>query len=150
MPNGSIVDHVSLSDKPIFFPGTTDDYENQGGMWGKYPSLDDHFHFIHMSWYYVTSTGDVSILDQNINGKKLIDRLELAFTVPPSRDNQLVYCNEANRGVSFGFIDSVYNTGELFFCSLLKYQAAREMAELFTLFNNNSKADKYAGIGREN
>lgn len=146
VPNGSIVDHVSPSNKAIFFPGTIDDYENQGGEWGKYPSLDDHFYFIHMAWYYITSIGDISILDQDIKGKKLIDRMELAFTVPPSRENHLVYCDEENRGVSFGFIDTVYNTGELFFCSLLKYQAAIQMAELFELMNNNSLADKYLVI----
>lgn len=146
VPNGSIVDHISLSNIPIFFPGTIDDYENQGGEYGKYPSLDDHFYFIHMVWYYVTSTGDFSILDQDINGKKLIDRMELAFTVPPSRENHLVYCDDENRGVSFGFVDTVYNTGELFFCSLLKYQAALQMLELFRLMNDNSMADKYTLI----
>ena len=145
VPSGSIVDHVSLSDKPIFFPGTIDDYENQGGQWGKYPSLDDHFYFIHMAWYYVTMTGDISILDQDVSGMKLIDRMELAFTIPPSRENHLVYCDDETRGVSFGFIDSVHNTGELLFCSLLKYRAAVQLAELSGI-NEKAESDKYAVI----
>ncbi len=146
VPNGSIVDHVSLSDKPIYFPGTIDDYENQGGIFGKYPALDDHFYFIHMAHYYIKSTGDVSILQRNINEKQLMDRLELAFVVPPSRTNHMVYCQDQNRGVTFGFVDSVVHTGELFFCSLLKFRAARQLAKMFKSLGQDEKFEKYSII----
>ena len=61
----------------------------------------------------------------------LLERLELAFAVPPARsDTQLVWCDESNRGVSFGFTDVVVHTGDLLFASLLRGRAARQLAEL--------------------
>lgn len=42
-----------------------------------------------MAWYYVNNTSDANILMQEINGMSLIERLEIAFKVPPAGSNQL-------------------------------------------------------------
>ena len=130
VPHGAIADHINFDGTPIFFPGTYDPAA-QGGKWGKLPALDNHFYFMEMAWQYCRQTGECSILAENVGGLALLERLELAFTVPQSRpDTQMVWCDESNRGVSFGFTDSVIHSGELLFASLLRYQAARQLAEL--------------------
>ena len=147
---GSIADHISFSNKPIFYPGILDDYENQGGpQWGKLPCLDDAFFFIHMAACYVCDTSndgqDVrAVLAAEVRGKSLLQRLEEAYAMPPSRpDTGLVYADEDNRGVTFGFVDVITHTGDLLFCSVLKYRAARELADLLTQCDNKSKAEAY-------
>ena len=130
VPRGSIADHITFDGTPIFFPGTHDPAE-QGGVNGKLPCLDDHFYFVEMAWQYCQQTGQRGILNEEVAGMPLLERLELAFAVPPARsDTQLVWCDESNRGISFGFTDVVVHTGDLLFASLLRERAARQLAEL--------------------
>lgn len=146
VPPGSIADHITFGGKPIFYPGTLEDYEGQGGeRWGILPSLDDHFFFVHMAACYVEATGDDAILSRAVRGKPLLHRLEEAYAMPPSRaDTGLVYVEAANRGVTFGFVDTITHTGDLFFCSVLKYRAARELARLCERADDPEKARRYA------
>ena len=74
----------------------------------------------------------------------MISRLEQAYKMPPSdTKSHLVQVDETNRGVDFGFRDAIYITGKLCYASLLKYQAAIQMAYLFTKMGNKSKALVY-------
>ena len=146
VPPGSIADHISFGGKPIFYPGTLEDYEGQGGeRWGILPSLDDHYFFIHMAACYADTTGDTAILSEAVRGKSLLQRLEEAYAMPPSRpDTGIVYADLENRGVTFGFVDTVTHTGDLLFCSVLKYQASRQLASLFAKTGGTEKAKEYA------
>lgn len=145
VPRGAIADHITFEGIPIFFPGTYDPGK-QGGLYGKRPALDDHFFFIEMAWQFCRQSGNRALLGQDIGGLTLSDRLELAFSVPPARpDTQLVWCAEGDRGVSFGFTDSVIHTGELLFASLLRHQAALQLAELT---GNSRYRDLAASISR--
>jgi hypothetical protein len=131
LPPGSVPDHISFDGKPIFFPGILDDYEKQGGpRWGKLPSLDDQFFFIHMAAEYVRQTQDQAILTEVVDGLPLFARLEAAYRMPPSREYGLVYTTEDERGVNFGFFDTTVHTGDLLFASLLKWRAALQLADL--------------------
>jgi len=139
VPRGAVADHINFDGTPIFFPGTYDPAV-QGGAWGKLPALDDHSYFVEMAWQYCRQTGQRGILGETVAGLTLRERLELAFAVPPARpDTNLVWCDESNRGVSFGFTDAVIHTGELLFASLLRLRAARRLAEL-------TGTSGYAGI----
>lgn len=130
IPRGAVADHILFDGTPIFFPGTYDP-ENQGGAWGRLPAFDNHYCFVEMAWQYVRQTGDRDVLREDVNGLPLCDRLELAFGVPPTDSgSELVACGEADRGVSFGFMDAIVQTGSLLFASLLRRQAARQLAEL--------------------
>lgn len=147
VPRGSIADHVSFGGLPIFFPGTLDDYEGQGMPWGRTPSLDDHYYFVEMAWYAVTELGREDLLLADMSGMPLIDRLELAFAVPKARANSgLVWCSDDDRGVSFGFTDTVAHTGELFFCSVLRRRAADRMADLCARVGRPDDAAAYRRI----
>lgn len=150
VPDGAIADHIRIDDaKPIFYPGTYD-YEAQGGKkWGMTPPYCDQFFFIHMAYYYVKSSSDLQYLSSEINGIKLVDRLEMAFKVPPTRQNGvIVYTTDDFRGVDFGFRDVIYITGDLCFPSILKYKAALELAELFEMTNQPEKAELYKMIAK--
>ncbi|MBN8787340.1 MAG: hypothetical protein J0I84_09625 [Terrimonas sp.] len=148
IPLGAIADHIRIDNSlPIYYPGTYS-YEEQGTkQFGTTPPYCDQFYFVHMAYNYVKTTSDVVLLNKDINGTRLIDRLEIAFKVPPVRaDNHIVYTNDAFRGVDFGFRDAEEITGDLCFASLLKYRAASEMAELFTMIHQPLKADRYKQI----
>jgi hypothetical protein len=142
---GSVPDHVSFGNKPIFYPGTLEDYEGQGGpRWGILPSLDDAYFFIEMAHHYVTHTNDRAILTKDVRGKPLVQRLEEAYRMPPSRSGTgLVYADDSNRGVTFGFVDTIVHTGDLLFCSLLKFQAARQLADLLDRIDRPADAAQY-------
>ena len=142
VPAGSIPDHVSFGGKPIFYAGTLEDFEGQGGpRWGKLPCLDDHYFFIHMAYAYVKQTNDRAILQEVIRDRNVLDRLRWAYGIPPYRtDNGLVHVDDENRGVTFGFVDTIVHTGDLLFCSVLKYQAARELAALYRMAGDKAAA----------
>lgn len=149
VPRGSIPDHISFGNKPIFYPGTLEDYEGQGGpRWGKLPCLDDAFFFIHMAAWYVANTGDADVLREVVRGKTLLKRMEEAYAMPPSRpETGLVYADEASRGVTFGFVDTIIHTGDLLFCSLLKVRAAEELSRLAAAVNDRVLAERYTRDG---
>lgn len=145
IPKGSIADHIRIDDgKPIYFPGTYS-FENQGEKkWGMQPPFCDQFFFIQMAYFYVKSFPKTIQLTNEIKGVKLIDRLEMAYQMPPSDTrSHLVQVDETNRGVDFGFRDAIYITGKLCYASLLKYQAAKQMAYLFAKMGNKSKSFRY-------
>ena len=150
VPLGSVPDHILVENSlPIYYPGTYD-YDLQGSkdsQYGYFPPYGDQFFFIHMADHYVQSSGEANILNKDIQGVKLIDRLELAFRVPPSDpQNHLVYTTEQFLGVDFGFRDAIQITGHLCFPSILKYRAAMQLSEIFTKLNNLQKAKEYKAI----
>ncbi len=147
LPPGSIPDHVAFDNTPIFFPGVLGDYAAQGGKtWGMLPCLDDQFFLIHMAAQYATQTEDTAFLHEAVRGKTLLERLEAAYAMPPANpENGLVQATEAVRGVNFGFFDTVTHTGDLFFCSLLKFRAARELAGLLDALGQAEHASRYRG-----
>lgn len=151
VPYGAIADHIRMEDSlPIYFPGTYS-FEEQGTPeWGSSPPYGDQFFFIHMVHYYVKTTNEISIVEQEVNGTLLIDRLEIAFQVPPSRlDNHIVTTTDHFRGVDFGFRDAMTITGDLCYPSILKYRASLELVEIFEKLNNQPKANKYRNIAQK-
>jgi hypothetical protein len=99
-----------------------------------------------MAYYYIKHSGNIDLLRRNFNGKPLIDRLIIAFQVPPSKGkSELVYTTDQIRGVDFGFRDAITFTGNLCFASILKYRAALQLAALLKLMGRED-ADYYTGI----
>jgi hypothetical protein len=145
IPYGAIADHVRVDDgRPIYFPGTYS-YEAQGvPEFGILPPISDQFFFVHMAYMYLKTTGDSSILDFEIKGLRLFQRLEIAYHSATSRSNiPLVYTTEHLRGVDFGFRDVQVITGDLCFPSILKFRASHEMAWLSKQLDLSQKAASY-------
>jgi len=148
IPVGSIADHIRIDDsKPIFFPGTYN-YSSQGGKtWGMTPPYCDQYYFIHMAYQYFVGSKASHFLLKEINGMRLIDRLEMAYKVAPTKlEGVLVNTTDDFRGIDFGFRDVINITGELCFPSLLKYKASLELSELFNLLQRNDKSKFYQNI----
>jgi hypothetical protein len=145
IPEGSIPDHITFEGVPHFFPSMTAGINSQGGdSSGDLPSYDSPFYFIHMAFYYVQSAEDYTILQTEIRDRTLLKRLQLAYTMPPHRqDTGLVVAAEGAGGVNSGYTDTVEHTGELLFSSLLKLRAAIEMALLMDASGNTIAADLY-------
>ncbi len=150
IPLGAIADHIRIDNSlPIYFPGTYDVEEQGVKAFGMVPPYCDQFFFIRMANHYIKATADKKTLLKEINGIRLIDRLEMAFAVPPSRkDNHIVCTNEAFRGVDFGFRDVIEITGDLCYPSILKYVAAKDLSSIFTFSGNKTKADHYEQIAQ--
>jgi hypothetical protein len=148
IPAGAIADHIRFDGVPIYFPGTYEAGEQGGEIWGMRPSLDDQFYFIRMAAWYAAAFDDAGILAQRMRGKSLLERLALAFALPSSAEgSQLVACGDEDRGINFGFMDSIRQTGSLFFASALKCLAARDMAILSRAAGRDSDARRYEAIG---
>ncbi|WP_339676107.1 hypothetical protein [Cyclobacterium marinum] len=148
VPLGAIADHIRIDNSlPIYFPGTYSVVEQGIEKWGTLPPYGDQFLFVHMAYTYIKEVGELSILSEKINGFSLIDRLALAFQVPPAEPiDHLVFASEKFRGVDFGFRDAIHMTGKLLFPSLLKFRAAKELAELYSLMGNAKERLKYERI----
>ncbi len=149
VPRGSIADHITFDAKPIYFPGTYE-FEAQGQPWGYYPSLDDPFYFVEMAWQLAIAGGRTAILREEIDGMELLERLDLAFSVPTVIEDgsELVWCDENERGVGFGFTDSIIHTGRLLFCSILRCRAARQLADLHGLCGKQQAVEQYRDLAR--
>ncbi len=150
IPPGSIPDHIRINDGlPIYFPGTYS-YENQGNKMWMLPPYGDQYFFIHMAWYYISISNDLKILEETVNEKMLLQRMEEAFwSVPGDNDSPLLRIDTSFQTCDFGFRDVVTMSGEVCFGSLLKYRAAREMAGLFRQSGLESKAKKYESIAEK-
>lgn len=148
IPIGAIADHIRIDDsKPVYFPGTYDPTDQGGKAWGMTPPYCDQYFFIHMAYYYGRITRSVKFLSGEINGVRLIDRLEMAYSVPPTRQGGvLVYTTDDFRGVDFGFRDAIQMTGDLCFPSLLKYKASLELASLMEMAGRKDKAAGYRAV----
>lgn len=153
VPMGAIADHILVeSSRPIYYPGTYDYevQENNESQYGHFPPYCDQFFFIKMAYLYVRNSSDIKILKKEINHIKLIDRLELAFKVPPVRDgSHLVYTTETFLGVDFGFRDAEKITGDLAFPSIMKFCAANQLSWLFEKLRDKQKSEIYKDIATQ-
>lgn len=150
VPRGSIPDHITFDGKAIFYPGTLDDVAGQGGPnFGAVPPFDDQFYFIHMAYALARETDDVALLDQAVHGVSLWKRLDAAFGMPPAHETGIVYTTPETRGITFGFVDSVTHTGDLLFASLLKWQAATELAWLHRKAGHHAETRRYTSAATQ-
>ena len=151
VPVGAVADHITIDRIiPVYFPGTRGEDFQGDKTYGIFPPYSDQFFFIHMAYYYVKSIGNPEILFRKINGIQLIDRLELAFKVPPTRQgSHLVYTTDEFRGVDFGFRDVIQITGDLCFPSIMKYRASIELAALFEMAGNREMTVHYNDISKK-
>lgn len=148
VPPFAIADHILLTGKPVYFPGTSSPGSDQGGEpWGTLSEFDDNFYAIEMCCWYVQQTKDADFLRSEINGMAVMERLSRAFEVPRCEaSTQLVSVTEQNRSTNWGFVDSIVMTGKLLFCSLLKLRASRRMMLLYDILDKPHEAVRYRNI----
>lgn len=132
IPPFAVVDHVNLAGGAVFYPGTYSAGEDQGAdPWGPLPPIDDHYYFIHAAYAVFRDTRQTAFLHEVMSGIPLLDRLVGAFHATTSDpDTGAAVARRDRRAVGFGFQDSVYLLGSLAFTTLLRWRAARQLAEL--------------------
>jgi hypothetical protein len=82
-----------------------------------------------------------------VNRVTVFDRLLRAFACPETDpESGLVKTTETDRAVGFGFCDAEVHTGKLLFASLLRYRAARELAEMATSLGHPELAPQFKRI----
>lgn len=147
VPKGAIPDHIRFDGAAVFFPGTYDP-EKQGGVWGLRPPHDDAYYAILMAGAWVRRVGSSAPLDETIRGVPLLERMDWAFASSDvAKDGtELAWADAATRGVGFGFCDSITHTGHLLFASILRWQAARRLAELHAGGGDAAASARYAVI----
>ena len=145
IPPFAIADHILFDGRPVFFPGTYSPGLEQGGeKWGYQPPFDNHYYFIEMAYWYLQMGGNKVLWENEIEGIPLIERLHLAFAVPGGdKTTGMVTTTERERGVNFGFVDSVHQTGQLLFASLLKFRAAWLMKAICNAVGQTRLAGHY-------
>jgi hypothetical protein len=145
IPAHAIPDHINLDDTAVFYPGSYSSGEDQGAPPnGPLPPVDDHFYFVHLAWVLWRTSRDAGFLEERILGRGMLERLDLAFhAVAADPLTGAVVTDEQRRAVGFGFQDSVHLIGEMSFATLLRWQAARELAELHAAMGGRAQADDY-------
>ncbi len=154
VPGYSIPDHVNGNGKPVWFPGTYADGDDQGtGLYGSLPPADDAFYFIQMVREHWRLAGRPGILTTRVATGwgthaviEVCDRAFAAVAVDPA--SGIVVCEAApdRTRVDWGFCDSVRKTGLVLFPTLLRQRAARELAEMHEALGEAGPAESYRRI----
>jgi hypothetical protein len=151
VPPFAVPDHVNFDGGAVFYPGTYSSGEDQGGKpWGPLPPIDDHFYFVHIAHAVWRGTRNAKFLDRAIGGRSLFDRLVRAFQSPASdpRTGAAVTTKD-RRAVGFGFQDSVYLLGSLAFATLLRYRAAKQLAELSQASGRKDLGEEFSQTAKQ-
>jgi hypothetical protein len=150
VPPYAVADHIEFDGGATFYPGTLDTGTNQGdGTCGILPPADDHYWFVHVAYCLWRAQGSAAFLSERVNGLTLLERLAAAFNAPTTDPlTGLFETTVTNRAVGFGFCDIVYFTGKVLFPSVLRYQAAGELAALCQAAQQPEAAAPYLEIQR--
>jgi alpha-L-fucosidase 2 len=151
VPAWSVPDHINFDGKPVFYPGTYDSGDAQGGApWGKYPPIDDSYYFIAMVYEHWKASGDLRLFRGDVATPAgamplaaLCERVAGAVRVDGPSGLCVAGDIRTENAKDFGFCDAVSKSGKLLFPSLLRFVAARQLAELFEASGHLSKAQSY-------
>jgi hypothetical protein len=157
LPNGSVVpphsvaDHVNLDGKPVYYPGTYASDESQGNLrFGKYPPHDDQYWPTFTAHAYVQISGDQSSASRAVDTPSgpmpRVRACTLAHEALPT-DAETGLCIASDEPdehiVDWGYNDTVYKSGLLLFPSLLRYESAKKLAQLYWWSGSHSTAAEY-------
>jgi len=144
IPPFAIADHILMNGRPLHVPI---------GMfqptypWGPLPPADNHFYFIHIGWALWRDTGDAAFLAEPVDGLTILDRLIKAFhAVETDPQTGAVVAEPSRHMIGFGFDDTIYMLGALCFATLLRWRAAKQMAELCQAANRPEEEKKFKKI----
>jgi hypothetical protein len=148
VPPYAIPDHIEFNGLPSFYPGTYATGTNQGnGTFGILPPADDHYWFVHAAYCLFRAQGGTAFLSNNVKGMTMLQRLVAAFNAPTTDPQTGLFETTAtNQAVGFGFCDGIYLTGKILFASVLRYQAAGELAAMYQAMGQSNAATPYLQI----
>ncbi|MDE2126997.1 MAG: hypothetical protein KGJ62_10440 [Armatimonadetes bacterium] len=148
VPAYSIPDHITFGGAACWFPGA---YTDQGvGNYGYLPPADDAYYFIQIVNEYVRLSRSPEAFRTEVAtpwGEQPLDTVcAHAFdSVAIDGGSGLVTCGNTptTRRVDWGFCDSITKSGECLMPSLLRWQAANRMANLFDGIGKRREAQRF-------
>ncbi len=148
IPAYAVPDHIDFDGSPVFFPGTYSSGEDQGGEpWGVLPPLDNQYYFAHAAHALFRMTKHTAFLSERIEELSVLERLIKAFDVPSvDAETGTVTTEASRRAVGFGFVDTVFMTGSMLMATLLRWQTARELAELCRAARRDELVLRYSEV----
>lgn len=120
--DGAGVDKVRLDGTPSYIIGIGDSN----------PVADGSQFTVSVVWQTFQRLADTALLERNVDGEPLVERLVATMNAVPRSTNGLVFIDPslAHDRAPYGFTDTVREEGEVLFCSLLDVQASRQLGDL--------------------
>jgi hypothetical protein len=117
--------------------------------WGPLPPADNHFYFIHIAWAFWRDTKDAAFLNEQVDGLTILDRLIKAFhaTITDPQTGAVV-STHWRRMIGFGFQDSIVLLGAMCFATLLRWRAAKQLADLCRAANRPEAEKEFQTIAQ--
>lgn len=151
VPAYAVPDHINFNGRPTFYPGNYETGDKQGGPpWGKYPPLDDNFYFIQAVYDHWKLTGSLHLFNSQVRTSfsevRLADLCEKVYREPPSdQATGLVIAGDVDKdnAKDWGFCDGESKSGKLLFPSILRFVAAKYLAEIFEASGLHAKSESY-------
>ncbi len=151
IPAYAMPDHINFDGQGSFYPGNYKSGRKQGGKpFGKYPPLDDHFYFITAVYEHWKLTGSTALfrspMKTTFAGIRLSDLCDRVFRVAPADPETGIPVAgdvETDNAKDFGFCDAQFKSGKLLFPSVLKFVAAKQLAEVYEAAGETEKAQSY-------
>jgi hypothetical protein len=161
----AIADHIILpglgneefqkthSPGAVFFPGSYSTDNNQGtGKYGTRPADDCIYEVIDLTKMIIKQYSDnetIAYLDKKINDVSILERLHNGFqSMPVDKVTGLCYNTETD-WAACSFHDALHPKGLIAFPSILRFRAAKTMAELYRLCGNTILVKKYLDTANE-
>jgi hypothetical protein len=148
VPPFSIPDHITLSGEACWYPGA---YTEQGhGTFGFLPPADDAFYLIAMVYEHWRLTRSITFFGSRVRTgwgeQPLREVCAKAFnSVAADVETGLVRCEpaEGRTRVDWGFCDTIRKSGFCLMPSLLRWAAARDLAELFQAADDSPRVSTF-------
>ena len=151
VPAYAVPDHINFDGKAAYFPGSYETGDKQGGYpWGNTPPLDDNFYFVTAVYEHWRLTGDFHLFRSSLptysSQEPLADLCEKVYRMPATDQATGLVFADGKPGETpkdWGFCDAVLKSGKFLFPSILKFVAARQLAEIFEASGDSGKAESY-------
>ena len=148
IPGFSIPDHITMGGAACWYPGA---YTEQGnGDFGFLPPADDAFFFIQMAHEHWRLTRATTLFQSRVptgwGNARVSEVCARAFdSVASDPATGLVVCEsgEGRTRVDWGFCDTIRKSGLCLMPSLLRWKAARDLAEMYKAAGVSSEADRF-------
>ena len=108
---------------------------------GSEPPTDNSQFMVKVAYEYWQLNGDLSLFSDHADG--LVRAMNF---VPRSPNNSLVYIDPANPHSPYGFTDRIVKTGDELFSSLLYYESAGNLAQMFAAIGDDSAAEHWRTV----
>ena len=151
VPANAVPDHINFDGKATYWPGNYETGDKQGGYpLGNTPPLDDNFYFVTAVYEHWMLAGDLRLFRSSLrtySGEgKLADLCEKVYRMPATdQATGLVFANGklGENPRDWGFCDGIPKSGKYLFTSVLKFVAAKQLAEIFEASGDRAKAESY-------